>query len=152
MKRVLKNGMFLALLGIGVMMASNSYVSATSGNVKDTVYRYNSKEDGRYSDTGARKKTNSTKVYCICADGYKSYLSVRGTGVNRNTDKRMTETRCSKWVSIPKLVQCSVTNTVYEKEYSKARLRVSVNLDESGNVSTYGEWSPDSTKNYHIVG
>lgn len=125
--------------------------SGIFGNIQcvsaaNTENRPFSFDNSNSSGTGSwRDKNNTTKVYVHPLSGPDIYYTVQGrANTNAGGTKR------SKKVVIPQGIEGSITNTVKENGGIQARLKY--DRKTVGYVLTKGEWSPDSTKNYHIFG
>lgn len=136
----------LAMFAVAGAMAVSGTVGiaapAKAGNTTNDEFKYNSNSPAGISRW--RDKENATKVYIYPTTGPVVDYRVQGeAGVTGTANYR------SAYVTIPRGVEASVTNYVYENDENYARLRMTRRSTVTGKI-TSGWWSPDSTKVYTV--
>lgn len=137
----MKNTVYVVILSVFLAISGITGFSTVvkAGNTSDTSYSFYNAIVDDYTD--GRAKLDSTKVYIYPNSGPALYYTVQG-GSNGSWSNR------SNRHVVNNGVQASFTNFVYENNEHSARLhleRLSTAYD-----TTYGVWSPDSSRNYTI--
>ena len=137
----------LVAMCMAAMMALGAAAPAYAANTSDMEYEFYI--TATYKRTPGREKTNTTKVYTYYYDGpwhlaFQTYGATSENGAGTNKTKGGT-------VYIEKDDPSSITNYIKEDGFSYAYLRVN-SADEDGmGYTARGVWSPDSSRNYHVV-
>ena len=129
-----------AALAVGAVVPS--YANTYDKNYAFTVR-------AKHYVTPAYSKDGSTKVYAYYTVGPSS-LAFQTWGTNSGNSSGANCTR-NGMAYVKKNNKSSITNYIYEQNYSKAYLKINA-ADENG-VGSWAEgvWSPDSTRNYDVV-
>lgn len=137
----------IAIVGAGNPMSA----MASTENYKNTLYTYQSSEDGNYNTTEWRAKYNSHTntpygyVYAISSEGLDSSVAIR-----KKTKAGENKSASNGYVTVPHMKHTCIRNDFVTSTDATVRLRVRTNTN-SGITSGY--WSPDCSKAYsYIVG
>lgn len=132
---------------------SSCIVNAASGNYTNSDYSYVYKTDGNHKDTQWRNKNCDISNDGIHGYGYimNSYMETsRVQMYGRNDSSTSSAKVCSSWGSAEHYKHTNINNSFKKSVQNQAKLRITT---PSGTSSTYGVWSPDSSKQYsNIIG
>ena len=139
-------------LAVTVLLAGTSFRTA-SADYTNKNYSYEYKYDGEHSSTAWYAKdyngsnTPHGYVYAYCSYGLDSSVSVRKRQAGASSG-----VKCTEYVTIPYYTHTNIRNDFNKSSYHDVRLWVRTNSSKE-NASTFGSWSPDSSRQYsHVVG
>lgn len=129
---------FFATIAVLLLLGGN----VVSANTTDTSWSFINYASTGY--TSWRHKDTTGNVYCYPASGGNIYVTVGKSSNSSGTG----HSAASKKVKLYKGTKYTIINSVGANNYARLKFN---NVANDGTVNS-GYWSPDSTKNYTVVG
>lgn len=140
MRKMKRKFLILTLvLSMTITGAAGFGCVVNAANTSDRTYSFSNTVAFGYTSWDSKKNSSRVDVYPL--SGPKIYYTVYGGWESAGTANE----KCSNRVAIPAGVYANITNTVKEKGFSRARLRLdTITLS---NMNTKFMWKSDSERN-----